>query len=246
MLLPRLVGDRVRRAAIAAAVLLSITLPLFLRGTSDAAAGVRDGISASHASGTAALIPIVALMLALSAAWLADGVVSEVRRDGSAPLVLTRPISRSGYFLTRWMAGFLCLAAVGLVTTLTIDLAARLSGTGEPALSPVGAVGAAATSWLWVGSVVLVVSSLLDRGEALAGALLLLLPPYLAATLSPETVFTRVAAALPSKTVLDVSRTLLAGDPVIGGHLVRVAGWSAGALALGLFIAARREWTSPG
>ncbi|MCL7981638.1 MAG: ABC transporter permease subunit [marine benthic group bacterium] len=246
ILFPRLVRDRFPRAAVATAVLLSLTVPLLMRGASDAAAGVRDGISAGPASGTATVIPIVALLLALAAAWLADGVVSDLKRDGSAPLVLTRPVSRIGYFTARWLAGFACLAGAGLVTALVLNGAARFSGFVGPGLSPVGALGAAAASWLWVGSAVLVLSSLLERGEALAGALLLVLPFFLTGMLAPGNSIARVAAVLPSRTVLDVSRTLLAGDPVIGSHLGRVAAWGAGSVALGLFLAVRREWSASG
>jgi ABC-type transport system involved in multi-copper enzyme maturation permease subunit len=246
ILLPRLIRDRMTRAAVATAILLSLTLPLLVRGAPDLAAGVRDGISTGGVSGTATVIPILSVLLALAAAWLADGVVSELGRDGSAPLVLTRPVSRSGYFVSRWVAGLVCLVTVGLVTALVLNGASRLYGTYGPGLSPVGAVGAAAASWLWVGSVVLVFSSLLGRAEALAGALLLVLPIYVAAMLPPGTSLSRVSSALPSNTVLDVSRTLLAGEPVILGHIGRIAVWGAGALALGLWIAAHREWSNAG
>ncbi len=246
ILIGGLVRDRLARAAVATAIMLSLTMPLLVRGTSDAAAGFRDGSSAGGLSGTSTVIPIVALLLGLSAAWLAEGIVSELRRDGSAPLVLTRPGPRSGYFMARWMAGLVCLATVGLLTALVLNGAARLAGVAGTGLSPVGAAGAAAASWLWIGSAVLLLSSLLDRGEALAGALLLVLPVSLAALLPPGALLARAAAALPSRTVLDISRTLLAADPVIGSHLGRVAAWGAGSLALGLFIAVQREWTTAG
>jgi ABC-type transport system involved in multi-copper enzyme maturation permease subunit len=246
LLLPRLVLDRAPRAIIATAIVLALTEPLLLRRASDATAGFRDGLSVGVASVASAVIPILALLFGISAAWLADGVVSELKRNGSGPLALTRPVSRSGYFLARWLSGFLCMAAAGLVVVLVLNASAHLSGIPVAGLSPVGAVGAVAVSWLWVGSVVLVFSSLLHRGEAFAGAFLLVMPIVLVAILPPGGLPARIASLFPSKTMLDVSRAFLAGEPVIGGHLLRIAVWGSASLSVGLLLAVRREWTTSG
>ncbi|MEJ2482276.1 MAG: hypothetical protein P8049_03930 [Gemmatimonadota bacterium] len=246
LLFPRLVFDRAPRAVIAATVLLSLTVPLLARRTSDVAAGFRDGLSMGAASGASTVIPIVAMWLALSAAWLADGVVSELRRDGCGPLVFTRPVSRSGYLLTRWLSGFVCLVSAGLVVVAVLNATARFSGIAGTGLSPVGVVGAAAASWWWVGSGVLFFSSLFDRGEAIAGALLLFVPISLAAVLPPDNLVARAAVLLPSRTMLDVSRTLLAGDPVIGDHILSIAAGGFASVVVSLSVAVRREWTISG
>jgi hypothetical protein len=46
--------------------------------------------------------------------------------------------------------------------------------------------------------------------------------------------------------MLDVSRAFLAGEPVIGGHLLRIAVWGSASLSVGLLLAVRREWTTSG
>lgn len=243
---PGLVADRAGRAVVVTTVLLALTVPLFLRDGSAYAAGLSDGLSVGGTQGTTLAANLVALGMALAAAWMSDGVVSGLRRDGIAPLVLTRPVPRSGLFLARWLAGFTALAAVGLTIATTLNGVWRgFGGAGYP-LSAAGAIGAAAVIWIWVGSAVLLFSSALERGEGLAGGLLFVLPISLAAILPPDTVLARVAGWLPSQTVLTTSRDLLAGRAAQAHALLAVLIPGCLTLALGVFVACRREWRTTG
>ena len=241
-LFPRLVADRAVRGVVVTTVLLALTVPLLLRQSSAYGAGLSDGLSVGGGRGPAAVANLLALGMALAAAWLSDGVVSELRRDGSGPLLLTRPVSCRGLFLARWLAGFAALAAVVLASVTTLNAIWRATeGSGSP-LSVSGAIGAAIVTWTWVGSAVLLLSSVLERGEALAGGLLVILPISLAAILPPGSVPARLSGSLPSQDVLAASRDLLAGHAVPGHALLSPLGWGCLTLAIGIFTACRREW----
>ena len=241
-LFPRLVADRAARAFVAATVLLALTAPLLLRQGSAYGAGLSDGLSAGGTRGARIVVNLVALGLALAAAWLSEGVVSGPRRDGSGPLLLTRPVPRSGLFLARWLAGLTALAVVALAIVATLNGIWRAAeGSGSPMSLP-GAFGAVVVTWTWVGSAVLLFSSVLERGEALAGALLVILPISFAAILPTGSVPARLSGSLPSEAMLTTSRDLLAGQAVSGNAALWAVGWGSLTLAIGIFAACRREW----
>lgn len=242
LLFPRLVADRAGRTAVITTVLLALTVPLILRHRSAYGAGLSDGLSVDGTRGATVAANVLALGLALAAAWLSEGVVSGLQRDGSGPLLLTRPVPRSGLFLARWLAGLTALAALGLAIATTLNGIGRVAAGGGSPLSPLGAIGAAVVTWAWVGSAVFLFSSTLERGEALAGALLFILPISLAAILPPASVLARISGSLPSQDVLATSRDLLAGQAATGHALLSVLAWGSVTLAVGVFIACRREW----
>jgi len=241
-LFPRLVVDRAARAVVVTTALLALTAPLMLRQGSAYGAGLSDGLSVGGTRGATLVVNLLAFGLALAAAWLSEGVVSGLRRDGSGPLLLTRPVSRSGLFMAHWLAGLTALAAVALAIVATLNgIRHAAEGSGSP-MSVSGAVGAAIVTWTWVGSVVLLCSSLLERGEALAGALLVILPISLAAILPTGSLPARLSGLLPSRDVLTTSRDLLAGQTVSRHTLLWALGWGSLTLAIGILSACTREW----
>ena len=237
-LLPRLLRDRLARSVGATAFVLLLTSPLLRFGES----GFADGYMVGAEPGAASTANLVGLLLALVSPWLAEGVVSELRCNGSGPLLLTRPISRPALYLVRWLAGLVSLTVVALATATTINIAWSASGGSGPDLSLVGSIGAGLVIWAWVGSTVLLLSAVLDRGEALAGALLVAIPIAMTAALPSADLLARAARVLPVRPVLSAARTSLAGSVPEPSTLVEAGCWGLAMLGVGLFIASRRDW----
>ena len=237
-LFPRLLRDKLPRSIAATGLVLLLTSPLLRFGES----GFADGYMAQGVPGAASTANLVGLLLALTAPWLAEGVVSGVRRSGSGPLLLTRQIYSTGFYFARWLAGFVCLAGVAIVVSAIINLVWRANGGAGPGLSLAGSIGAGLVIWLWVGSIVLLLSAVLERGEALAGALLVAIPVALTASLPTTDPLAAAARILPVRQMLGAARALLAGDVPVQSTLVTTGGWSLAILGVGLFVASRRDW----
>jgi ABC-type Na+ efflux pump permease subunit len=184
----------------------------------------------------------VGLLLAVTAPWLAEGVVSDLRRSGSGSLLLTRPISRPGFYFARWLAGFVCLAGVAIIVSAIVNLVWSANGGPGPGLSLAGSIGAGLVIWAWVGSTVLLLSAVLERGEAVAGALLVAIPIALTASLPTTDPLAAAARVLPVRQMLGAARALLAGDIPVQSALVTTGCWSLAILGVGLFVASRRDW----
>lgn len=238
VLFPRLVTDRLTRSIVATALVLLLTSPLLRFGES----GFADGYMAGGEPGAASTANLVTLLLALTSPWLAEGVVSDLRRNGIGPLLLTRPISRPALYLFRWLAGLVCLTGVATVAASTINIAWSAGGGGGSGLSLIGSIGAGLVIWVWVGSTVLLLSAFLDRGEALAGALLVAIPIPLTAALPATDLLARVARVVPVRPMLSAARALLASEVPIQSNLVTTGGWGLAVLGIGLFVACRRHW----
>jgi ABC-type transport system involved in multi-copper enzyme maturation permease subunit len=185
---------------------------------------------------------VLAIAIALASSWFADGVVSDLHRDGTGPLLLVRPLPRMALFLSRWLSGFVALAMTCLLCSLLLNLAWQLAGGQGRIVSDTGAVAAAAVAWIWVGSCVLLLSTVLERGEAIIGALLFLLPLSLAAIVTPGSALSAALAALPSKAVLYAARALLSGGATEAVEIASCVVWGAMVLAIGTLAACRREW----
>jgi ABC-type transport system involved in multi-copper enzyme maturation permease subunit len=238
LLFPRLVTDRLTRSIVTTALVLLLTSPLLRFGESAFA----DGYMAGGETGAASTANLVTLLLALASPWLAEGVVSDLRRNGSGPLLLTRPIFRPGLYLARWLAGSVGLAGVAFVASSMINIAWSVGGGSGPDLSLAGSIGAGLVIWVWVGSTVLLLSAVLDRGEALAGALFVAIPISLT-VLPPSTdVLAGAARLLPVRPMLNASRAFLTGDVPALPTLLTTSGWSLTILGIGLFVACRRDW----
>ena len=237
-LFPRLLRDRLPRSFVATALVLLLTSPLLRSGES----GFADGYMAGAEPGAASTAQLVGLLLALVSPWLAEGVVSDLRRNGSGPLLLTRPISRPALYLARWLAGLFSLIIVALVAVTTINIAWSTGGGIGPDLSLVGSIGAGSVTWVWVGSTVLLLSAVLDRGEALAGALLVAIPITMTAVLPTADLLARAARVLPVRPMLRAARASLAGSFPEQSTLLTTGCWGLVVLGIGLFVACRRDW----
>lgn len=238
VLFPRLLRDRLSRSFVATVLVLLFTSPLLRTGES----GFADGYMAGGEPGAASTAKLVGLLLALAAPWLAEGVVSDLRRNGSGPLLLTRPISRPGFYFARWLAGFVCLASVAVIAASTINIAWSAGGGSGPGLSLAGSIGAGFVIWIWVGSTVLLLSAVLDRGEALAGTLLVAIPIALTASLPTTDLMASVARLMPVRPILNAARAFLTGDVPVLSTLVTTGGWGLTILGIGLFVASRWDW----
>ena len=238
ILFPRLLRDRLLRSVVATALVLLLTSPLLRTGDS----GFSDGYMVGGEPGAASTANLVGLLLALAAPWLAEGIVSDLRRTGIGPFLLTRPIFRPGLYFARWLAGLVCLVGVAIATAVLINTAWNGRGVSGPGLSVAGSIGAGLVIWVWVGSTVLLLSVALDRGEALAGMLLLAIPIAFTAALPPTDLLARVARVLPVRPMLSAARSLLAGDLPAPLGLVVAGSWGLAMLGIGLLVASRRDW----
>ena len=238
ILFPRLLRDRLPRSFVATALVLLFTSPLLRFGES----GFADGYKAGGEPGAASTAHLVGLLLALVSPWLAEGVVSDLRRNGSGPLLLTRPISRPALYLARWLAGLVSLDIVALVAATTINVAWSTGGGIGPDLSLVGTLGAGLVTWIWVGSTVLLLSAVLDRGEALVGALLVAIPIAMTAVLPTADLLARAARVLPVRPMLRAVRGSLEGNIPEQPALLTTGCWGLIVLGIGLFAACRRDW----
>ena len=237
-LFPRLLRDRFTRSVVATALVLLLTSPLLRFGES----AFSDGYMVGGEPGAASTANLVGLLLALAAPWLAEGIVSDLRRNGTGPLLLTRPIPRPGFYFARWLAGLVCLAGVAITAAAIINTVWSATGGSGPGLSLAGSIGAGLVIWVWVGSTVLLLSAVLDRGEALAGTLLVAIPIALTASLPPTDLLAGAARVLPVRLMLSAARTLLAGDLPVPSGLVATGIWGLAILGIGLFAASRRDW----
>jgi len=238
ILFPRLLRDRLLRSVVATALVLLLTSPLLRTGDS----GFSDGYMVGGEPGAASTANLVGLLLALAAPWLAEGIVSDLRRTGIGPFLLTRPIFRPGFYFARWLTGLVCLVGVAIATAVLINTVWNGGGGSGPGLSLAGSIGAGVVIWVWVGSTVLLLSVVLDRGEALAGMLLLAVPIALTAALPPTDLLARVTRMLPVRPMLSAARSLLAGDLPAPFGLVVAGSWGLAMLGIGLLVASRRDW----
>ncbi len=236
-LFPHQVLDVAPRGITTWAFVLLLTLPLRPGGGS----GFADGLATGASGGASTTSGLLALLLAMCAPWLGDGIVSRTRAQGTVALIFPRPVSRSGWYLSRWLAGLVCLGTVSIAAVLAINLAWRNPVEGGPGLSMTGAAASSIVIWSWVGSTVLLLSAVVERGEALYGSLLVVIPLLLTAGLPPDAWPARLAAGIPSRPMLRSARSLLAGELPAGPDLVPVLGGGILVLWIGLFLAARRD-----
>ena len=236
-LFPRLLRDRLPRSVVATALVLLLTSPLLRFGES----AFSDGYMVGGEPGAASTANLVGLLLALAAPWLAEGIVSDLRRNGTGPLLLTRPIPRPGFYFARWLAGLVCLTVVAITVAAIINTVWSARGGSGPGLSLAGSIGAGLVIWVWVGSTVLLLSAVLDRGEALAGTLLVAIPIALTVSLPPTDLLAGAAHVPPVRPMLSAARTLLAGNLPAPSSLVETGIWGLAILGIGLLFASRRD-----
>jgi len=239
-LLPRQFLDRLPRAILATILVLLLTSPLWARNGS----GFSDGYGMNAESGAAGVARLLCLLLALAAPWLAEGVVSDLRLGGTGPFLLARPVPRAGVYLARWIAGLGGIVAAAVAISTILNLIWNLRPGDGHGLSIVGSAGAALVIWVWVGSVVLLLSAVVDRGEVLAGALVVVLPVALTIALPPGSLLAGAAELTPTRPMLHLARDLMAGRGWRVQEWLVVSVWGFSTLCVGLVVATRRDLTA--
>lgn len=233
--------DRASRAALLAAGGIAVLLPRVLPagGEGAGAAGFRDGLAAGPtATGTLAGLWGVLVLGGVLLLW--QGVVASEVESGRFRTTLVRPLWRPGFFLARHGAALLLLALAA--ACVGEGLAAAGAAVG-PAALPLSAL---LVGWT-LGGLVLLLSSLLDRGDVLA-ALALFLAPGAVDGLRPGSgaasfALELLSAALPPMFALrDARHALMAGAAPAVPDLASAAAYGAAALALALLRLVTREY----
>lgn len=233
--------DRSGRALLLAAVGGALLLPRVLPagGAGPGAAGFRDGLAAGGgAAGTLAGLWGVAVLGGILLLW--QGLVSSDVESGRFRTLLVRPVWRPGLFLARHVAVLLLLVLAAGIVGASLTWA----GAGVPAAAlPLSALLA---GWA-LGGLLLLLSSLLDRGDVLA-ALALFLAPGALDGLAPAEGLAGAAAGILSRllppvfALRDARHALLAGGAPAAGDLAEAAVYGAAAAGLALLRLETREF----
>lgn len=234
--------DRAGRAALLAAAGTALLLPRTLRveETGPAAAGFRAGLEAGPAGGLLAGLWGVILLAGVLLLW--QGIVSSDLEAGRFRTILARPVWRPGVYLARHAA------ALALLVAASSAVGAILRAAASGAAPDPGGLAAASLLTGWsVGALLLLLSSLLGRGDVLAAVAVLLAPAALEGTAAAGGPLSAAAglasAALPPVTLLaEVRRSLLAGGWPDGSELLHVVVYGAAALALAVLRLQLREY----
>lgn len=233
--------DRSARALLLAAVGAALLLPRVLpaAGSGPGAAGFRDGLGAGGAA-AGILAGLWGVVLLGGTLLLWQGIVSSDVESGRFRTLLARPVWRPGLFVARHGAALVLLVAAAGAVGGTLSLA----GAGVPAAAlPLSALLAGWT----LGGLLLLLSSLLDRGDVL-GALALFLAPGALAGLAPaEGLIGGVAAALsrllpPMFALRDARHDLVSGSAPAAGDVAEAALYGAVAVGLALVRLRTREF----
>jgi hypothetical protein len=231
---PRLAWDAAPRFLLASAAAAVLLFPLFVSARSDQSA---MGVVASP--GELPGVGILRFLLLGGTLIMWDGIASRPRREGHYRFLFTRPAPRWTHHLSAFSARLAWLSAFALL------VGAAMERAGQPgSAAGAGTVGAALASGFVIGSLVLLASALVDRGDALLVAAFLVLEEGVRlgqADVSP-------AAALIARSLLSPLR---AADALIlgglSGHAVPLERTMYAcvpgivALALGLLILQRRQ-----
>lgn len=234
--------DRAARTATLAAAGVALLLPraLALGAPGHAGAGFRAGLEAGRAAGTLAGPWGLLLLAAVPVLW--QGIVSAHVGSGAFRTTLCRPLGRPAYYLARHAAALALVVAGASAAWLTLRVAA---GSGAPGLGAL-LLAALATAWS-LGSLLLLLSSLLPRGDVLAGVALLLAPGALQG-IAPGTgalgAVAGVASGLlpPVLRLRDFRHALAAGVPPDSADTLVPLVYGAAALGLALLRLRTREY----
>lgn len=225
-------------AAAAAAVLVPRVLPA--SGPGPGAAGFRDGLAAGPGAtaGTVAGLWGVVLLGGVLLLW--QGIVASDAESGRFRTLLARPLWRPGLYLARHGAAIVLL----LAAAAAVAGALALKGAGVPPLAlPLSALLA---GWA-LGGLLLLLSSLLERGDVLAALALFLAPGALAGPTPPEGLAGAATSALsailpPVFALRDARHDLAAGAAPAAGDVVELLFYGAVALGLALLRLHTREY----
>lgn len=236
------VRDRAGRAALLAAAGAALLLPRALRagGEGSAAAGFRAGLEAGAAGGLLSGLWGVLLLAGVLVLW--QGIVSSDFVDGGFRTTLARPVWRPGIYLARHAA------AIALLAVAASAVGAVLGGAGAGAVpDPAGLAAASLLTGWTAGALVLLLSSLMDRGDALAAVALLLAPAALdgaKAAGGALSAAARLASPVlpPVLPMAEARLELLAGGWPDASALLPAVAYGAAALALAVVRLQVREF----
>lgn len=235
-------GDRAGRAALLVAAGAALILPraLVLVDDGPGAAGFRAGLEAGPGPGLIAGLWGIFLLAGVLVLW--QGIVSSDVASGRFRTTLVRPVWRPGIFLARHVTALLLLAAAAAGVAALLWIAG-----GGAAPDPGGLLLASLLTGWTLGALLLLLSALLDRGDALAAVALFLAPGALEGALEGGTVVGAagrlLSAALPPMLPLaELRRALLAGAEPGGGVLAAAILYGGAALVLALLRLHLREY----
>lgn len=236
--------DRAGRASALTAVGLAVLLPrvLLLDGPGRTGGGFRDGLVAGAGGVGPALVGIVGIFLLAGVLLLWQGVVSGSVAGGRYRTPLVRPVSRPGFYLARHAAALLLLGLAALSTGWVL-----LAAGGPGNVRPLGLAAAALLTGWALGGLLLLLSSLLDRGDLLAAVALVLAPVAVDGGVAAGGLPPGLAAALgvllpPMGALRALRHGLLSGAPLQGGELASVLAYGTAALVLAALRLRAREF----
>lgn len=237
--------DRSWRAALLAAAGTALLLPraLLLEDSGPGAAGFRAGLEAGPGPGSGLLAGLWGVFLLAGVLVLWQGVVSSHVESGRFRTDLVRPVWRPGLYLARHLAALALLAAV------TCAVAGLLRAAGAGAVpDPAGLLMASLLTGWTLGALLLLLSALMDRGDALAAVALFLAPGALdgmrgSGGPAVEGAGELLTAVLPPTLHLaGARRALLAGGEPDGAVVTAILLHGAAALGLALLRLRLREY----
>lgn len=236
------VRDRAGRAALLVAAGAALILPraLVLADEGPGAAGFRAGLEAGPGPGLLAGLWGLFLLAGVLVLW--QGIVSSDVGSGRFRVTLIRPVWRPGIFLARHAAAVLLLAAAAAGVAGLL----RIAGAGATP-DPGGLLLASLLTGWTLGALLLLLSALLDRGDALGAVALFLAPGALEGVLEGGTAAAAAGRLLspalpPMLPLAEVRRALLAGAEPGGGVLATAILYGAAALLLALLRLHLREY----
>lgn len=235
--------DRAGRAALLVALGLAVLLPSALRleGAGGAAEGFRDGLAAGPA-GASVLAGLWGIFLLAGVLLLWQGIVSGTVAAGRHRTLLARPLWRPGFYLARHAAALFLLVLAAMAAGLVL-LVAGGSGASRPLALLVATL---LTGWS-LGGLLLLLSSVLDRGDVLAAVALFLAPAAADGLVAVGAPSSGAAGALgavlpPVLALRDARHALLAGGPLDGGEVAAIVAYGAAALVLAILRLQTREF----
>lgn len=237
--------DRSWRAALLAAAGTALLLPraLLPGDPGPGSAGFRAGLEAGPGPGSGLLAGLWGVFLLAGVLVLWQGVVSSHVESGRYRTALVRPVWRPGVYLARHLAALSLLAAAAFGVAGLL----RIAGAG-PVPDPAGLLLASLLTGWTLGALLLLLSAIMDRGDALAAVALFLAPGALDGLRGDGSPATEAAARLlsaalpPTPSLADARRALLAGVEPDRAVVAAVLLYGAAALGLALLRLRLREY----
>lgn len=237
--------DRSWRAALLTAAGTALLLPrgLLVGDSGPGAEGFRAGLEAGQGPGSGLLAGLWGVLLLAGVLVLWQGIVSSHVESGRFRTELVRPVWRPGLYLARHLAALSLLAAVACGVAGLL----RLAGAGAVP-DPAGLLLATLLTGWTLGALLLLLSTFMDRGDALAAVALFLAPGALdglrgsGGTVVEGAGRLLTAALPPTLPLAGARRALLAGGEPDGAAVAAILLYGAVALGLALLRLHAREY----